>query len=128
MLQFVTRDTEPSRKGVFAISTTLLIQNLSSPSPLPSCLSSPVSSSIHVFFCPLLLLHPSLLSLFAPDSSDVLAVPRLVRPPLPAGVRSGAGRLRSVPVLPRARTAGCPQVEQQNSPASPAGGQRELQR
>lgn len=62
------------------------------------------------------------------DNSYVVAVLGLVRPPLPAGVSLGAGRLWSMPVLPRARAAGCPQVEQQNSPTSPAGGQCELQR
>ncbi|MED6291729.1 hypothetical protein CHARACLAT_026572 [Characodon lateralis] len=61
-------------------------------------------------------------------SRYVLVVLGLVCATVPAGVDSGAGRLRSLPVLPRARSAGCPQMEQQNNPASPAGGQRELQR
>ncbi|KAK2816934.1 hypothetical protein Q5P01_025125 [Channa striata] len=60
--------------------------------------------------------------------SYVVVVPGLVCPPLPAGLSFGAGRLWSVPVLPRARAAGCPQVEQQNNPASPSGHQCELQR
>lgn len=60
------------------------------------------------------------------DSSDVVALLGLVCAPLPAGVCPGAGGLRSMPLLPRARAAGRPQVEQQNSPASPAGGQCEL--
>lgn len=71
---------------------------------------------------------PKILPPFLPALSHVLAVLGLVCPPLPTGVGFGAGRLWSVPVLPRARAAGCPQVEQQNSPASPTGGQCELQR
>lgn len=87
---------------------------------------SPSSLSSSSILCPLLSSPPFPLSLS--DSSDVVALLGLVRPPLPARVGFGAGRLRSVPLLPRARAAGCPQVEQQNSPTSPAGGQCELQR
>lgn len=91
------------------ISSLLLLSLSSPPHPHP-----PSPSPFPFFFCP--------------DSRYVVVVLGLVRPTLLAGVGVGAGRLRSVPVLPRARVAGCPQVEQQNSPASPAGGQCELQR
>lgn len=63
-----------------------------------------------------------------PGSRYVVALPGLVCSPLPAGVSLGPGRLWSVSVLPGTRTARFPQVEQQNSPSSAAGGQRELQR
>lgn len=109
MLRFVMSDL--SRCGVFTRIS-------------PSNSSTPPQKS-HLFP---LFLRPSPPPPFPSDSSHVLAVPGLVRPPLPAGVRSGAGGLRSVPVLPRARATGRAQVEQQNSSASPAGGQRELQR
>lgn len=63
-----------------------------------------------------------------PNSRHVVALPGLVCSPLPAGVNLGPGRLWGVSVLPGTRAAGFLQVEQQNSPASPASGQRELQR
>lgn len=96
------------------LQRTLLIH----PQNLSSRLFSIVSPLIHPLSCP-----P-----FPSPSSYVVAVPGLVCSPLPAGVGFGAGRIRSMPVFLGARTAGCPQVEQQNCPASPAGGQRELQR
>ena len=61
-------------------------------------------------------------------SQYVLVVLGLVCPRLPAGVGAGAGRLWRLPLLPRAWTARCPQVEQQEGPAPSTGGQRELHR
>lgn len=97
---------------------TLLLMRIHRCSPTPS----PQHPHPSIFLWPPPLSTPS-----PPDSRYVVALSGLVCSPLPAGVGLGPGRLRSMSVLPGTWAAGFPQVEQQNSPASPAGGQRELQ-